>query len=89
MARVCAHCGEMYPEKRLNCPHCGANADLTYVDDGYDPELGVEVRSEEEEYREFLDRAGMAEPKKKSRRRAGCGLLLAGLSIPGLLLLLT
>jgi len=34
MSRVCAHCGEVYQgEDRLVCPHCGADADLTYAEE--------------------------------------------------------
>lgn len=30
MSHVCAHCGEMFPEGKPACPHCGADADLTW-----------------------------------------------------------
>jgi len=77
MNRVCAHCGEMYPEERPNCPHCGADADLTYSSDEYSPELGLETPEEQddEEYTEFLEREGLGSPR--TPRRAGCLVLLA------------
>jgi len=90
MARVCAHCGEMYPERRLNCPHCGADADLTYVPD---PEWIADPREkdEEEAYQDLLELEGLAEPKtqpKKGPRGRGCALMLAGGTISGLIWLL-
>jgi len=51
MSRVCAHCGEVYEgEDRLVCPHCGADVDLTYVQEpsefdfegGDEPPAGTE-----------------------------------------------
>ncbi|MHC4930797.1 MAG: hypothetical protein ACYTGV_01215 [Planctomycetota bacterium] len=88
MARVCAHCGKMYPEERINCPHCGADADLTYVED---PPWMADPRTEEEVYEEFLEQEGLAEPKhrpKPGSRRGGCALVLAGGTISGLIWLL-
>ena len=30
MTQACAHCGELFDGDRLACPHCGADADLTW-----------------------------------------------------------
>ena len=86
MARVCSFCGKLYPEKRIACPHCGADADLTYSDDSYDPDLGYHDRDhmDDEAYRSFLEREGLVErPERKvvRPRRTGCSLLLAGLGL--------
>ena len=89
MSRVCAHCGEMYAEERLNCPHCGADADLTYVDD---PGWVDGPGTEEVAYEEFLEKEGLKEPETGAKRRSGgggCALVLAGGTISGLLWLLT
>ena len=61
--RVCAHCGEMYPKKRLNCPHCGADADHTYADDSYSPDF--ELDTGELDYDRYLEREGFA-PRAES-----------------------
>ena len=87
MARVCSFCGELYPEKRLACPHCGADADQTYTDDGHEPDLGVDHEPDtmdDEAYESFLEREGLAQrPERKPPRprRAGCSLALAGLGL--------
>ena len=61
---VCGHCGEMFPEKRLNCPHCGADADVTWSHEGeYHEEL--QDFDDEAEYREFLVNEGLEKPVRK------------------------
>lgn len=30
---VCAHCGELFAEGKLVCPHCGADADFTWAEE--------------------------------------------------------
>lgn len=42
MSHVCAHCGELFEEGRLVCPHCGADADLTYGGDPVDADFAGE-----------------------------------------------
>ena len=69
---VCAFCGEMFADDRPNCPHCGADKDLTWSNDEYDPELGL-PEDEEKEYQEFLRSEGLTDEPRKS----GCLLLLA------------
>ncbi|MHC4956329.1 MAG: hypothetical protein ACYTGZ_21010 [Planctomycetota bacterium] len=69
---VCAHCGEVYSDGRLNCPHCGADADQDWAPD---PEYGdfLDANPDEDaEYRNFLVREGLAEPTK-TRSGLGCG----------------
>ena len=63
---VCSHCGEVFPDRRLNCPHCGADKDQDWSPDPEYGELGVD--DEEQEYRDFLDREGLSEKPKR-----GCG----------------
>ncbi len=76
MSTLCAHCGEMYPEERPNCPHCGADADLTYSDDS---EAFDDPRMQAEDYDSFLEREGLVE----ARKGKGCSLpLLALLPLP-------
>ena len=31
--RACFHCGELFEEGKLVCPHCGADADFTYAEE--------------------------------------------------------
>ena len=69
---VCAFCGEMFPDERPNCPHCGADKDLTWSNDEYDPDLSPDP-DEDKEYQDFLRKEGLAEDAKKS----GCLLLVA------------
>jgi hypothetical protein len=34
VSRTCAACGDVFEEEgRLVCPHCGADADLTYAEE--------------------------------------------------------
>jgi len=68
MTTVCAHCGEMYDGSRPNCPHCGADADLTYSDDS---EAFDDPRMDDEEYEGVLEREGLS--------RKGCALPLLAL----------
>lgn len=68
MSRACAHCGELYADGRPNCPHCGADADLTYGDDSHDPDLG-EFDAGEPEYEETLRREGLAPAPPRSPGR--------------------
>lgn len=74
---VCAFCGEMFDDSRPNCPHCGADTELTWSNDEYDPELSPDPDAEAE-YQAFLKNEGLAGDARKS----GCLLLLA---IPGAL----
>lgn len=80
-AQVCAHCGELYAEGKLACPHCGADADLTWSEAPIEAEYATH-ESEDEDYREFLEKEGLA-PKK----RGGC-LLCAIPFLTGMALLL-
>ena len=78
----------MYPEERLNCPHCGADADLTYVED---PAWVADPHDKGDAYQDFLRREGLAESESrpgKGRTGGGCALMLAGGTISGLIWLL-
>jgi hypothetical protein len=57
----------MFDDAKPVCPHCGADSDLTYVDDSYDPDLG-EFDSGPD-YEETLRREGLAPAPPQSRRR--------------------
>jgi hypothetical protein len=91
--RVCAHCGELYPDGRLNCPHCGADADLTWSQDE-PPHETYEGWSEKDdaEYQAFLEREGLldAPAPPRSRRRLWVILLalLLAASISGIVAIL-
>ena len=76
---VCAHCGELFPDGRLNCPHCGMDADQGWTPD---PEYGeFEPEDGDAEYRAFLEREGLATPEKP-RGKGGCGpIVLLGILI--------
>ena len=72
---VCSHCGELFPDGRLNCPHCGMDVDQDWSADPEYGELGYD--NEDEEYAAFLKREGLGEPEKSFGKR-GCapGVLL-------------
>jgi len=80
---VCAHCGEVFPDGRLNCPHCGADKDQDWSPDPEYGEFGVE--DEEQEYREFLEREGLS---KASGRSCGTTALLLVLVCAALFVLI-
>ena len=86
MSRVCAFCGQVYDEDRINCPQCGADADLTYSDDSYDPELGFDAPDEDREYDEFLQREGLGRPRKRVREPNPRTLLFVVAIVAGLVL---
>jgi len=79
--RVCAHCGELYPEGRLNCPHCGADADLTWSQDEPPHETYQGwTEKDDAEYRDFLEREGLLdEPSKRAGHRRPVWLILLAL----------
>ena len=75
---VCSHCGEVFPDGRLNCPHCGADKDQDWSADPEYGELGFE--DEDAEYRDFLDREGLSDPSpKRSGRSCGTTVVLIAL----------
>ncbi|MHC4547691.1 MAG: hypothetical protein ACYTEZ_02855 [Planctomycetota bacterium] len=76
---VCAHCGEVFARGKLVCPHCGADADMTYAETPSEFEFG----GPESSYEEFLEKEDLAPPTPP--RRGMCGLLLAGPAITGLI----
>ena len=83
---VCVHCGEVFPDGRLNCPHCGFDADQGWTDDPGYGELGYD--SEEEEYQAFLEREGLASPKKRPGKRGCAPVVLLGVLVCALVLVL-
>jgi hypothetical protein len=78
--KVCAHCGELFASGRLVCPHCGADADLTYTEDPTE----FDFSSPDPSYEEFLEQEGLAGPSRRPKRGL-CVLLLAGPAISGLI----
>lgn len=82
--RVCAHCGELFTEGKLVCPHCGADADLTYAEAPDESEFGMEDSSS---YEEFLEKEGLKQPAPRPKRGL-CVLFFAGPAISGLIWLL-
>ena len=84
---VCSHCGEVFPDHRLNCPHCGADKDQEWSPDPEYGELGIE--DEEQEYRDFLEREGLSPPSKgPAGRTCGTTAVLVVLICAALLLLI-
>jgi hypothetical protein len=77
---ICAHCGEVFPEGKLVCPHCGADADFTHAEEPSEFELGPPEPS----YEEFLENEGLAQPSRRPKRGL-CVLLVAGPAISGLI----
>jgi len=55
MSRACAHCGELFADDRLACPHCGADADLTWSE-APDSAFADPDEAPEDEYDAFLAR---------------------------------
>jgi hypothetical protein len=80
--QVCAHCGELFSEGKLVCPHCGADADLTYAEAPDESEFGAEDSSSR--YEEFLEKEGLTQPSPRPKRGL-CVLLIAGPAISGLI----
>jgi hypothetical protein len=68
VSRVCAHCGKVFEGEPLVCPHCGADADLTYAEPP--PEHEFE-EDEEAAYRETLEAEGLSGKAPK-----GCAAVL-------------
>lgn len=90
MSPVCAFCGQLYDDGRPNCPHCGADVDLTYSDDSYSPDFELYDESMgDEEYERYLEREGLAEPRPKPRPPPSWSKLTLLLLFLGLLLGLT
>ena len=79
--QVCAHCGELFTEGKLVCPHCGADADLTFTEATDESEFGMDDSSS---YEEFLENEGLKQPAPRPKRGL-CVLLLAGPAISGLI----
>lgn len=79
---VCAHCGGIFPEGKLACPHCGADADFTHAEEPSEFDFGTTEPSSS--YEEFLEKEGLAEPPQRPKR-GSCVLLLAGPAISGLI----
>ena len=80
---VCSHCGELFPDGRLNCPHCGADRDQDWSPDPEYGELGVD--DEDQEYREFLEKEGLSKP---SGRACGTTAVLIALICAALFILI-
>ena len=79
---VCAHCGELFEEHKLVCPHCGADPGVTYTETADEFEFGTADASAQ--YEEFLENEGLAPPSGRPKRGL-CVLLLAGPAISGLI----
>jgi hypothetical protein len=79
--KVCAHCGELFTERKLVCPHCGADADLTYAEAPDESEFGI---GDSSSYEEFLEKEGLGQPAPRAKRGL-CVLLIAGPAISGLI----
>ena len=70
MSPVCAHCGELYPEGRLACPHCGADEEAGWSGEDYSPEFDLpDADMGDQDYEKFLEAEGLAAPAKASRPR--------------------
>ncbi len=90
--RICAHCGDSFPESKLVCPGCGADADLTWSPDITPDEIAADfgadggyddARFTDSEYEDFLRREGLATPNGSPKKRGGCGLFLLFV-VPGI-----
>jgi hypothetical protein len=91
--RVCAHCGELFEKRRVNCPHCGADADLTWSGDE-SPREFYEGWSEKDDadYRAFLEEEGLLEPAPRRAKayplRVMAVILLLVVAISGIIAIL-
>ncbi len=65
----CPNCGEEVPAGAKACPGCGADENTGWSENAaYD---GVDLPDENEfDYQKFLEREGMAPPKRSPRRLA-------------------
>lgn len=59
---VCAHCAELFDASRLNCPHCGADIDLTWSDPEME-EMVAEPEDEDAAYERLLREEGLGGPE--------------------------
>jgi predicted nucleic acid-binding Zn-ribbon protein len=78
---VCAHCGEVFQEGKLVCPHCGIDAEFTHAEEPNEFDFGTPDTSS---YEDFLENEGLAPPSPRPKRGL-CVLLLAGPVISGLI----
>jgi len=68
MSPVCSHCGELYREGRLSCPHCGSDAETGWSAEDYSSEFDLpDGGMDDEGYARFLETEGLAGPRKRSR----------------------
>ena len=84
---VCFHCGEFYDARRLVCPHCGADRDMTYAETPPEALEGGWSQMDDAAYQAFLKQEGLAPRRTVSRKPLWWGLL-ALLLVSGLILLL-
>ncbi len=82
--KVCAHCGELFSEGKLVCPHCGADADLTLSEAPYHFESD-DPRMDDSAYDDFIAAEGLGEPENKddTGKGGGGGCALLALAIAG------
>ena len=84
---ACFHCAELFDSRKLVCPHCGADRDLTYAEEPTGLQRWGE--SDDKAYQEFIEREGL---DGRSRRpvpaRSFWWMLVAIAAISGLILLL-
>jgi hypothetical protein len=66
VSRTCFHCGEVFEGEPLVCPHCGADAGLTYAPEPLEHEF---EEDEEAAYRATLEAEGLSGKK-------GCAVVL-------------
>jgi len=83
VSHVCAHCGELFEDGgKLVCPHCGADAGLTWseapIEAGYQ---GVGYTEGDEGYEEALKREGLGPDRKKGASKGCAGAVLLGLAL--------
>jgi len=88
MGHVCFHCGELFDEGRLVCPHCGADREMTYYETPPEALEGGWSETDDAAYKAYLKQEGLAPLRAARRKNHMWWGLLALLLASGLILLL-
>jgi len=76
--QVCAHCGELFDEGKIVCPHCGADSDFTHAETPSEFEFDAPGAPGDDDYERFLEREGLAAPSPRKKGLCALAVFLPG-----------